>query len=193
VSGLFRDLPGAPVGLGEAFLQTDAPINPGNSGGPLLDSAGKVVGINTAIAKEGQNIGFAIPIDFVKKILPDLMKMGHVYKPNLGFSAIPVSPALASLLGLPAKSGLLVQEVLEGGPSYQAGLKGGSRMIPINSSTVYVLGGDLIVALNGKEVRSPQDLTVLLLSSHPGDRIQLEVLRSEDRHKISVMLPPMHF
>lgn len=192
VSGLARDLPGAPVGLGEAFLQTDAAINPGNSGGPLLDSAGRVVGINAVIASQGQNIGFAIPIDFVKTILPELMSMGHVYKPDLGFSAMPLTPGLASLLGLPAQAGLLVSEVVEGGPAHQAGLRGGSRMIPMNSA-VYVVGGDLIVALNGKGIRAPQDLTALLLGSRPADRITMEVVHDGERRTITLRLPPMHF
>lgn len=192
VSGLARDLPGAPVGLGEAFLQTDAAINPGNSGGPLLDSAGKVVGINAVVATAGQNIGFAIPIDFVKRILPELMTMGHVYRPDLGFSLMPLTPGLASLLGLPARTGLLVAEVLVGGPAHEAGLRGGSRMIPMNN-TVYVVGGDLIVGLNGKEIHAPQDLTALLLGSRPGDRVQMEVIRNEERLTISVVMPPMHF
>ena len=77
VSGLARDLPGAPVGLGDALIQTDAAINPGNSGGPLLDSTGKVIGINAVVAAAGQNIGFAIPINFVKKILPELLGGSH--------------------------------------------------------------------------------------------------------------------
>jgi S1-C subfamily serine protease len=192
VSGLARNLPGAPVGLGEAFLQTDAAINPGNSGGPLLDSAGQVIGINTVVATQGQNIGFAIPVRFLKKILPELMSMGHVYRPNLGFSARSLTPGLASLFGLPALVGLLVEEVLPGGPAYQAGLRGGDRMIPVNE-TVYVIGGDLIVGLNGKELHSPEDLTALLLGSRPGDRIQMDVVRKEERLAITVVLPPMHF
>lgn len=192
VSGLARDLPGGPVGLGEAFLQTDAPINPGNSGGPLLDSAGKVVGINSMMASQGQNIGFAIPIDTVKKILPELMSMGHAYKPDLGFSVIPLTPGLSSLFGLPAEAGLLVEEVVEGGPAGQAGLQGGNRIVPMNN-TVYVVGGDLIIALNGKEIRAVQDLTALLLGSRPGDRITMEIVHDGVRRTLSVKLPPMHF
>ena len=192
VSGLARDLPGAPIGLGDALIQTDAAINPGNSGGPLLDSAGKVVGINAVVAAAGQNIGFAIPIDSVKRILPELLTMGHVYNPDLGLSVMPLTPGLASLLGLPAQSGLLVEQVIEGGPAYQAGLRGGNRMIPMNN-TVYVVGGDLIVALNGKTLRALQDVTALLLGSRPGDRIEIEMIRDKERRIITLVLPPMHF
>lgn len=192
VSGLARDIPGAPVGLGEALLQTDAAINPGNSGGPLLDSAGAVIGVNTLVAREGQNIGFAIPINFVKKILPELISMGHAYKPNLGFSALPVTSGFASLLGLSIRSGLLVQEVLEGSPAALAGLKGGGRMIPMGDS-VWVVGGDVIIAVNGKKIVSPHDLTVILLGARPGDKVQFEIQRGEERRTVSVILPPMHF
>lgn len=192
ISGLARDLPGVPVGLGEVLLQTDAAINPGNSGGPLLDSTGKVIGINAIVAAEGQNIGFAIPIDAVKKILPELKAMGHVYRPDLGLSLVALTPGLASLFGMPARSGLLVQEVVEGGPAHQAGLRGGNRMVPAHD-TVFVLGGDLIVGLNGKDLRTPLDLTAVLLGSRPGDRIKLDVFRGEERRAITLVLPPMHF
>lgn len=104
LSGLSRDLPSAPFNLEKAFLQTDAAINPGNSGGPLLDSAGRVIGINAVVARAGQNVGFAIPINVVKKVLPDLISMGHVYQPALGFSAVPIKPELATLFGLPERN-----------------------------------------------------------------------------------------
>jgi S1-C subfamily serine protease len=192
LSGLSRDIPGAPVGLGQAFLQTDAAINPGNSGGPLLDSSGNVIGVNSVVAREGQNISFAIPINFVKKILPELISMGHVYRPGLGFSALPIAPGMATLLGLSVRSGLLVQEVVEGSPAGIAGLRAGGRMIPMNE-TVYVLGGDVITAVNGKSVKSPHDLTLILLGSKPGDHIQLTVVRGEERKTLVLTLPPMHF
>lgn len=192
LSGLSRDIPGAPVGLGQAFLQTDAAINPGNSGGPLLDSSGNVIGINAVVARDGQNIGFAIPINFVKKILPELISMGHVYRPALGFSALPIAPGMATLLGLSVRSGLLIQEVIEGGPAAIAGLRAGSRMIPMND-TVFVLGGDVVTAVNGKPVTSPHDLTVILLGSKPGDRVQFTVVRGEEQKTLVLTLPPMHF
>lgn len=192
LSGLSRDIPGAPAGLGQAFLQTDAAINPGNSGGPLLDSAGNVIGINAVVARDGQNIGFAIPINFVKKILPELISMGHVYRPALGFAALPIAPGMATLLGLSVRSGLLVQDVAAGSPAAIAGLRAGDRMVPM-SETVYVLGGDVITAVNGRKVTSPHDLTVILLGAKPGDRIQLTVVRGEEQKTLVLTLPPMHF
>lgn len=191
VSGLARDLPGAPTGLGETFVQTDAAINPGNSGGPLLDSSGKVVGVNTIIARENQNVGFAIPVDVVKKILPDLIKMGHVYRPLLGFTAKPVSSELAGLFELPVTNGLLIEEIMPGTPAHSAGLVPGSRVIPLND-TIYILGGDIIVAVNGKPLSSARDLNALLLGSRPGESVRLTLIRDGQRREVIVILPEMH-
>lgn len=192
VSGLARALPDVPVGLGETLIQTDAAINPGNSGGPLLDSAGKVIGINAMVAVQGQNIGFAIPVDAVKKIVPELKSMGHVYRPDLGMSVVGVTSGLAELFGLPPRPGLLVQEILWGGPAQKAGLLAGDRIVILHDAA-FVLGGDLIVALNGKQVRTPLDLTAILLGSSFGDRVELEVLRGEEHRILTLVLPPMHF
>lgn len=192
LSGLSRDIPGAPAGLGQALLQTDAAINPGNSGGPLLDSSGNVIGLNAVVAQGGQNIGFAIPINFVKTILPELMNMGHVYRPALGFSALAIPARMATLLGVPVQSGLLIQEVFPGSPAGMAGLQGGSRLIPLND-TMYVLGGDIVTAVNGRSVASPNDLSAVLLGSKPGDRIQLTVIRGEERRTVVLTLPPMQW
>jgi len=107
---------GRVIGSGpyDDFIQTDASINPGNSGGPLFNSGGEVIGINAAIVAGGQGIGFAIPINVIKRVLPDLIEMGHVYRPALGFSAAPLTSSIATMFGLPVREGLLVQEVAEG-------------------------------------------------------------------------------
>lgn len=191
LSAFARDLPGAPGGLEQALLQTDAALSPGNSGGPLLDSTGRVIGVNSGTAREGQNIGFAIPINLVKRVLPDLIEMGHVYRPALGFSAVPVTSAIATLFGLPVAGGLLVQEVAPGSPAALAGLQAGTRMVPMND-TVYVLGGDIITAVNGKRLLSPGELTVVLIGSKPGDRIRLTFQRHEKPLETVIVLPPMH-
>lgn len=192
LSGIGRNLPGAPLGLEQSFLQIDAAINPGNSGGPLLDSSGRVIGVNSVVAREGQNIGFAIPINVIKRVLPDLIEMGHVYRPALGFSAAPLTSSIATMFGLPVREGLLVQEVAEGSPAAAAGLRAGTRMVPMNDS-VYVLGGDIITAVNGKRLTSPGELASVLLGSRPGDRIQLTIQRQEGRLEKVITLPPMHF
>lgn len=192
VSGLARDLPGAPLGLGHAFLQTDAAINPGNSGGPLLNSAGQVVGVNTVVALDGENVAFAIPSDLVRRVLPDLIRMGHVYQPVLGFSGVPVTTGLAALFGLSVTKGLLVQQVLASSPAADAGLRPGKRIVPM-SGTINVLGGDIIIAANGKLIAEPRDLTALIMTSKPGDRVRLTVVRDGSEIERFLTLPPMHF
>ncbi len=191
ISGLARDLPGAPLALGHSFIQTDAAVNPGNSGGPLLDSDGHVVGINTVIAREGQNISFAIPINLLKQVLPDLIKMGHVYQPSLGLSAIPITPGIANLFGLPVTSGLLVQEVAPQSAAFDGDLRGGTRLVPMNE-TVYVLDGDIVTEVNGKPVESAGTLTTAIMTSRPGDKITLTIVRQGGTTKKYLLLPPMH-
>lgn len=191
ISGLARDLPGAPLALGHAFIQTDAAVNPGNSGGPLLDSEGKVVGINTVVAREGQNISFAIPINLLKQVLPDLIKMGHVYQPSLGLSAIPITPGIANLFGLPVTSGLLVQEVAPRSAAFDGDLRGGTRLVPMNE-TVYALDGDIVTEVNGKPAESAGTLTTAIMTSKPGDRITLTIVRQGVTTKKYLLLPPMH-
>lgn len=192
LSGVARNLPGGTTDLEPVFLQTDAAINPGNSGGPLLDSTGKVIGVNSVVARDGQNLGFAIPVNVIKRVLPDIIKMGHVYRPALGFSTVPVTSTLATLFGLPVRAGLLIQEVAEGSPAWAAGLKGGSRMVPLND-TVYVLGGDILTAVNGKPLASPGELTTILLGLKPGDKIHMIVQRTQGPIELTLSLPPMHF
>ena len=192
LSGVARDLPGGAPDLEQVFLQTDAAINPGNSGGPLLDSAGKVIGVNSVMVRDGQNLGFAIPVNVIKRVLTDVIKMGHVYRPALGFSAIPITATLATLFSLPVRAGLLIQEVADGSPAAAVGLKAGSRMVPLND-TVYIVGGDILTAVNGKPLTSPGELTSLLLGMKPGDKVNLTVLRSAGPIEVIIILPPMHF
>jgi len=176
VSAVKRSLDGAAMELQDSFIQTDAAINPGNSGGPLLNSAGQVIGINDAILKNTQNMGFAIPIDLAKTVLPDLIEMGHPYKPMLGFTGSEVTSTTAELFGLPVKQGFLVEEVLPGSPAQAAGLRAGSRMVTV-SDKPYVLGGDIIVAVNGEPFTSAVQLAQTLLHSRPGQELRLTVYR----------------
>jgi S1-C subfamily serine protease len=176
VSAVKRSLDGAPMELQDSFIQTDAAINPGNSGGPLLSSAGQVVGINDAILKNTQNMGFAIPIDLAKSVLPDLIEMGHPYRPMLGFTGSEVTSNIAELFGLPVKRGFLVEEVLPGSPAQAAGLRAGSRMVTITDKP-YVLGGDIIVAVNGEPFTSAVQLAQTFLRSRPGQELHLTVYR----------------
>ena len=143
------------------FIQTDASINPGNSGGPLFNLRGEVIGINTAIIARGQGIGFAVPIDMVKQLLPQLESTGHVARGWLGVGIQEVTPELAKTFHIAAAKGALVSQVFPGGPAAKAGLK----------------SGDVVTALNGKPVASPSELSRAVAAVPPGSTVKLEVLR----------------
>src|SRR6202042_3350071 len=142
----------------EDAIQTDAAINPGNSGGPLLNSHGEVIGINTIIASNGADqssgIGFPIPINTAKAVLADLLRYGRVKRPSLGIVSYAIGPDLASQMGLSADSGVLIQRVVPGGAAERAGLRGGNEQAYVGNTPI-VLGGDLIVAADGKEGTDP--------------------------------------
>ena len=157
-----RGSEGAPI---EDAIQTDAAINPGNSGGPLLNSRGEVIGINTMIASNGADqssgIGFAIPINTAKAVLADLTRYGRVKRPSLGIVSYAIGPDLASQMGLAADSGVLIQKVIPGGAAERAGLRGGNEQAYVGNTPI-MLGGDLIVAIDGQEVTDPQDINALM-------------------------------
>ncbi len=190
ISALKRTLDDTPIELQEALIQTDAAINPGSSGGPLLNSAGEVVGINTAIVEHAQNVGFAIPIHFARRAIPDLIEMGHPYRPQLGFSGSDITPSIAKLFGLPLERGVLVEEVLPGSPAAVAGLRAGQRVV-IVSDRPYVLGGDIITEVNGQPVTSISQISHILLESRPGQVLPLTVYRRGQKLAISIPLEKM--
>lgn len=173
-------------------IQTDAAINPGNSGGPLLNMRGEVVGMNTAIVSgTGQfaGIGFAIPIDTIKRELPDLIEKGTYDHPYLGIEGMDVTPAIAEAMGLdPSTRGCLIVDVVEGGPAEKAGLRGGTTEAIIDGSRVKV-GGDIIIGVDGHAVRQFYDL-VLYMERHkrPGDRAVLTILREGKTMDVEVIL-----
>jgi S1-C subfamily serine protease len=175
VSALGRSVPGASVELEEALIQIDAAINPGNSGGPLLDSRGTVVGIN-AIGSEAQNVGFAVPAHLARRVVADLIEMGHPYRPQLGFGGVDVTPPIAVLFGLPVDRGVLVGDVLPRSPGAVAGLRAGDRIV-VSGDELYVLGGDIITAVNGEPVQGAATVARALLEARPGDLLRLEVVR----------------
>jgi S1-C subfamily serine protease len=158
------------------FLQTDAAINPGNSGGPLVDMQGRAIGINTAIAAEAQGIGFAIPINALKLVLHDLETRGRVIRPWLGISFATITPELsAEYPELAGRRGLVVAEVVPGGPADRAGL----------------MVEDVIVALNGQPMATSRDLIAAMARHHPGERVALTVLRGRRRLQVPVTLQTM--
>jgi S1-C subfamily serine protease len=168
-------------------IQTDAAINPGNSGGPLLDQQGRVVGVNSQIATGGASkgsvgIGFAIPINLAKKVLPALIKNGKVPHAYIGVTTAPLSPTVVHDFNLPVSKGALVQAVEPGSPAQRAGLHAGRT----TTSSGLIAGGDVIVGVNGKTVGTPTDISNAIASSKPGDRITIDFYRG--RAKKSVLL-----
>ncbi len=171
-------------------IQTDAAINPGNSGGPLLNWHGEVIGINTLIASNvGQSagIGFAIPVNTAKAVLNDLMTLGRVRRPALGVRTIPITPELADQLGLAADSGLLIVQVVSGGAADRAGLHGGTERAYIGNLPI-MIGGDLIVAIDGQEVQDQQDLSQVMNNHRAGDTVRITVYRGKNKMDVSVTL-----
>lgn len=173
-------------------IQTDAPINPGNSGGPLLDRQGHVIGINTQIVSDsGSNsgIGFAVPINIAKRVVPSLIEDGEYSYPWLGISGQTLRTQVADAMDLAAdQRGVLVSAVATNGPSAKAGLRGGSREIQMEGISVPV-GGDVIVSIDGQSVETMEDLIAYLVdSTSPGDSVSLSVLRDGKERTIEVTL-----
>jgi len=189
VSSLGRSLQDENGRTLEGMIQTDAAINFGNSGGPLLDSHGNVIGINTAIyGSQGSiGIGFAMPINRAKAMLDDLSRRGTVARPFLGVKTVLVQGDLALALDLPEKGGLLVQGVENGSAAEIAGIHGPRRVVAVGSVPLGI-GGDLIVAIDGKTVERDDDLQRAMNHKHAGDNMELTVLRNGHSEKINVKL-----
>ena len=157
------------------FLQTDASINPGNSGGPLIDMNGRVIGINTAINAAGQGIGFAIPINMTKELLPQLRTRGSVTRGWLGVQIQRVTPALADSFGLEDSGGALISQVFEGSPAEKAKLE----------------RGDVIIEFNGSKIESYDDLPRRVESTPPGAEAKVVIMRNGKRKKLTTVLEKM--
>ncbi|HUO27163.1 MAG TPA: trypsin-like peptidase domain-containing protein [Candidatus Aquilonibacter sp.] len=175
-------------------IQTDAAINPGNSGGPLMNWHGEVIGINTMILSSvGQNsgVGFAIPINTAKAVLNDLVTLGRVRRPALGVRTIPITPELADEIGLAADYGLLIVQVIPGGAAEQAGLHGGTERAYLGN-TLIMLGGDLIVAIDGQKVEDQDDLAQIMNSHRAEDTVKITVYRGKKQMEFKVTLSEAH-
>jgi putative serine protease PepD len=161
-------------------IQTDAAINPGNSGGPLLNSRGEVIGINTAMftpSGGSVGIGFAVPINTAKAVLPQLLARGRASHPWLGISGLDITPSVARTLSLSATEGVLIALVSPNGPAAKAGLRGSQRRIRVGNAMIGV-GGDIITSLDGEKIASVDDLTAFLDDrKKAGDEVRAEVLR----------------
>lgn len=175
----------------EDAIQTDAAVNPGNSGGPLLNSRGEVIGITTLIANNGADqssgIGFAIPIDSAKQVLADFEKYGRIRSPSLDITSFPISPDIAQQIGLASDHGILIERVLPGGAAERAGLKGGTQRV-YDGNTPVMLGGDLIVAADGQDIVTPQDLSAAINAHRAGDTMTITIFRGRKKIDIKVTL-----
>jgi S1-C subfamily serine protease len=174
----------------EDAIQTDASINPGNSGGPLLNMHGEVIGINTMIASNvGQSagIGFAIPINTAKAVINDLLTSGRLRRPALGVITTPIDPGLADQMGLAADYGLLILQVVPGGAADNAGLRGGSERAILGNTPIMV-GGDLIVAIDGQRVEDQVELAQLMNKHRAGDTVRITVYRGKRKLDVNVTL-----
>lgn len=173
----------------EGMIQTDAAINPGNSGGPLLDSLGNVIGINTAIYGPSGNIGigFAMPINRAKTMLEEYRAGRNFKRPRLGVSVVFVAGDLAEALDLPAQGGLLVQEIERGSSAAAAGLRGPRQVVVIGNNEVGV-GGDLIVAIDGRAADRPDAISRTINKKRPGDSVELTIFRGGKMLKVNVKL-----
>lgn len=198
VSGLGRMLPtgvsfSGGVGFNiPAIIQTDAAINPGNSGGPLLNLNGEVVGVNTAIESTSRafaGIGYAVPAKMVSRVVPDLIANGRYQHPWLGIRGGTLSSALAEAMELPAgQRGVLISEVIDGGPAAKAGLRGGNEVIQIDGLDANI-GGDVIIAIDGRTVREFDDvLTYIVQETSTGQTITLTILREGQEQEVAVTL-----
>ncbi len=182
VSGLNRILPGVPE---QPMIQTDAAINPGNSGGPLVDRCGGVIGINTFITEDAQSVGFAVPINAVKAILRELREVGRVVRPWVGVQGRTVDSRLTSMIKLPLQPGYLVEIVFDGSPADRAGIRGGTTSVVLNGEE-YLVGGDVVTAVQGQPVRSQDDYMARVKTLKPGQRARLTVVREGQARDVTV-------
>lgn len=169
-------------------IQLDAAINPGNSGGPLVNMMGEVIGMNTAIVSESTGVGFAIPSDTIKRELPSLLANGKYAHSWLGISGTDVNPDIAEAIGLNYTYGILITDLVTGGPAETAGLRGGDKTKRIGG-ILYKVGGDVVVGLDGVRTRNLNDLSVYLeRNTKPGDKITLTIVRSDQKLAKEVIL-----
>ncbi|WP_318661381.1 trypsin-like peptidase domain-containing protein [Treponema sp.] len=193
VSGLGRPIQNSNSTIIRDMIQTDTAINPGNSGGPLLDTAGRMVGINTMIySSSGNNagVGFAVPASTAKRVVKDLLQYGSVQRGIIQADLIQLNNAIANYARLDINSGVLVSQTVANGNADSAGIKGGTQAVRYgarNPRTIY-LGGDIIIAIDGEKVATLADYFSLLESKRPGETVTVTVHRNKKDVKINVKL-----
>ena len=174
------------------MIQTDSAINPGNSGGPLLDSSGKMIGINTMIystSGSSAGVGFAVPVNTAKRIVSDIMQYGYVNRGSLNGSFVELNATIANYANIPIQKGLLVSELPKNSNLAKAGIKAGNEAVRYNRfSSIFYIGGDIITEINGTEISSLVDLNTALEESRPGDLVQVGIQRGKQNLTIPVIL-----
>jgi S1-C subfamily serine protease len=190
ISSLGRTIRSAVGTLIEDVIQTDAAINPGNSGGPLLNSDGEIIGINSAIiSPSGGNvgIGFAIPVNTAKRVVPELLTKGYVTYPWIGATIQSLTPEIAKYRKLKVERGAMIAEVVKGGPADKAGLKGGNQKVQVGNMIVLV-GGDIVMKADQHDVKTNDELIRYIREKKPGDTILLKVFRKDVFTDVKVTL-----
>jgi S1-C subfamily serine protease len=160
-------------------IQTDAAINPGNSGGPLLNSQGQLIGVNSAVRSGAENIGFAIPLSTLRRVLPELIQNGRYRHPWLGMAGYTLFPELSQQLDLPVEKGILIARVYANTPATEAGLRGASREVVLGNTRLYV-GGDILVEIDGVSIDSNEILREFLETrTHVGQQVEIKFYRGD--------------
>lgn len=190
VSSLGRDIRSPTGHLIKDIIQTDAAINPGNSGGPLLDSAGKLIGLNAQIVSRSggsEGIGFAISVKTVKKIVDQLIQFGYVLRPEIGLEGVGLSNPLLQALGIPAKNGVMITGIFANGPAAKAGLKEADQELVYGFRRIPV-GGDIIVKIDATPISSMRDILDSIFEKKVGDTVTVHYIRGKLRREAKLKL-----
>jgi S1-C subfamily serine protease len=190
ISSLGRTIRSEVGNLIEDVIQTDAAINPGNSGGPLLNSDGEIIGINSAIISPSGGsvgIGFAIPVNTAKRVVPELISKGYVSYPWIGATIQTLIPEVAKYLKLKIDRGAMIAEAVKGGPAEKAGMKGGDQRVQVGN-VIVMTGGDIVVKADQHDVKTHDELIRYIREKKPGDTILLKVFRKGDFIDVKVTL-----
>jgi len=187
ISGVNRTLSASPMSPELPLIQTDAAFNPGNSGGPLVNACGEVIGINTAMLGQGENINFALPINMAKKVLPQLLTKGRVIRPWLGVGGKFIQKELGQIINLPLVDGFMVETVEPESPAEQADLNEGDLPVTL-AGTEYLFGGDIIVAINGRAFTGRDELADIVSSLRVGDKVRLTLYYGGETREVEMQL-----
>jgi S1-C subfamily serine protease len=188
ISGINRILTVSPLGSTLPLIQTDAAINLGSSGGPLINRCGEAIGITTSMLRYAENIGFALPINVAREVLPQLVNQGRVIRPWLGVRGrLITSDELSGIFNLPLADGFLVETIDPGSPAEESQLRGGQLPVVV-AGEEYLLGGDIITAVNGKSVADARDLEKSVRSLKVGQKVSLNIHRAGQKLQVELTL-----